>query len=373
MWNKKLSRDPEIKKRRDAGTGRSIWQITDSDLESKHAYYDICPWDRTGKYLVFSSTHPNSLTIKYRDVWSTQRAKICIADTETWEIQTIADNAFYIAHVGAYPLWHPLKRRIFFRRSPDRIGVIDPNQDSERTVEGRLRQLSPDGTTFVLTTNELDQDGTSGVYTMQEDGSDCHCIIPLEQLYELTPNRDKFHLDDMTIGSTKWTPDGQHFLIAMWVYPKPHVRRSIYVAGRDGSSVRWLAFFGHHHSWTPDGNHVLFNDWKITDDHGTRKETRMHFIDFDGSNRHIVIDEPIGWHPIMSPDARSIADWDHKGMYLVHIDQQRVERLVEFRQRFDMSNQGTHPHCVWNRDGTQLLYNSAETGHSEIYLIPMED
>jgi Tol biopolymer transport system component len=177
----------------------------------------------------------------------------------------------------------------------------------------------------------------------------------------------------MTIGNTKWTPDGQHFLIAMWVRPKPQVRRSIYVANREGSAVRWLTYFSHHHSWALGGKCVLFNDCKIHEEDGTRKEPRMHLIDFDGSNRRVLIDEPVGSHPLMDPTGTKVADFDREGIYLVWVDEQRIERLAEFRAPFDMTHGGTHPHCVWNYDGTQILYNSAETGHSEIYLIRMDD
>ena len=155
-------RGSEIRERKDEKTGRAIWQVTHSHLESKHAYYDICPWDPSGKYLVFSSARPSDVATSYRDGYSTLHGMVCVADTESWEIETVARDAFYIAHVGAFPLWHPLKRRIFFRRSPDEIGMVDLDQDVELVIEGGLRQLSPDGMTFVFTTNELDQQDPPG-------------------------------------------------------------------------------------------------------------------------------------------------------------------------------------------------------------------
>ena len=76
--------------------------------------------------------------------------------------------------------------------------------------------------------------------------------------------------------------------------------------------------------------------------------------------------------PLMDPSGQRIADFDGKGIFVTHIKEQRIERVATFRKGFDMSHKGTHPHCVWSRDGTQILYNSAETGHCEVYLTHMK-
>ena len=69
-------------------------------------------------------------------------------------------------------------------------------------------------------------------------------------------------------------------------------------------------------------------------------------------------------------DGKKIVDFDPKGIFLVRVDQQKVERLTMYRQSFHMDIAGTHPHVVWNHEGTSVLYNSAETGHSQLYMIP---
>ena len=160
--------------------------------------------------------------------------------------------------------------------------------------------------------------------------------------------------------------------IGLWERPgqfdRAGVERSLYVASRDGSELRWLTYFGHHHSWTPGAESVLFCGWL---DPQTRKEPRLFLIDFDGSNRRVVVDEPLGGHPIMSPDHSMIATWDDRGVILVHVDEGRWEYAASFGEGFDMSHRGTHPHPVWKGDGTQLLYNSAQFGHSQVCLLPI--
>ena len=202
------------------------------------------------------------------------------------------------------------------------------------------------------------------VFVVNADDSNPRRVITKKQLYALTPNKNQFTLDEMSIGNTKWRCDNKHILLANFVHPKPDARRSLYVVRKDGSEARWLCYFGHHHSWSPDGASILFND------HKPGSGYRMHLIDFDGTNRRLVTDAIEGSHPLMSADGTRIADFDHKGIFLVHLADGSVERLSIYRKPFRMDVAGTHPHVVWNHDGSQLRYNSAETGHSELYMIP---
>jgi Tol biopolymer transport system component len=355
--------------------GRSVCQLTDSRLESKHTYYDICPWSPDGRLVVFSSADPEDLTKEHRDNLSAQNGLVRVVDMQTFETQVIAEGAFYTSHNGAFPMWHPIRNTAYYRIGPEEIGAIDLDSGRRWTMSGVLRQLSPDGAKFASQLNPEDRPEDPeawGFYTMNEDGSGLRRIVSIEQLYELTPNRDEFSVGDMTVGNPKWSPDSQHLLLTMWVRPKPQVRRSLYIANRDASQLRWLTHFSDHHSWTPDGKRVLFNDWKAVPAGGGRQDRRIFLVDFDGSNRTAVIDEPAGSHPCMDPAGTRIADCDQNGVYVVRVREQRIDRVATFRDRFDMSHRGTHPHCLWSPDGRQVLYNSAETGHSELYLVHVD-
>lgn len=353
-------------------TDWTIWRLTNSQMDDKHTYYDICPWSADQKFIVFSSADPKSLTLQYGDNLASEKGQVYVMDTEKYELRKIADNAFFTTHTGAHPMWHPVQKKVYYYQAPGRVGVVDALTGRlERVMEGGIRQLSPDGELFAFPSNDARYSEGRGIYTMREDGSDVHRIASTEGLYALTPNKVKFEVSEMTIGNTKWTPDGQHMLVAMWVHSRPHLRRSLYVVSRDGSQKRWLTYMGHHHSWSPDGKSVLYCGWKEYTDEGARGEPRLFLVDFDGSNNRVVIEEPLGGHPAMDPTGKMIVTWDEEGVILVRIDEQKVDRLASFGPGFDMSHAGTHPHCLWSPDGTQILYNSAQTGTSQLYLIPI--
>ena len=52
----------------DPGTGRTIWRLTNNNLEEKHTYYDINPWSSDERFILFSSARGEDLTLQVRDM-----------------------------------------------------------------------------------------------------------------------------------------------------------------------------------------------------------------------------------------------------------------------------------------------------------------
>lgn len=353
--------------------GYKLEQLTDNaGFESQHTYYDICPWSHDQRAIVFSRVPVGGRWVEFgHDTLACPDGRVCLLDTETNEIREVAGPAVYMRHGGAYCMWNPAQHKIYYRKEQEHYAGLDLATGDEHLLPGRIRQLSPDGNWFALMTRPAHGGGQgAGVGVLPEAGGEVDEVVTREQLHALTPNRDQFTPEDMLLGNTKWHPDGEHLLIAMWVYPVPDAKRSIYVVRRDGGDVRWLCHFGGHHSWTPDGSRVLFVD-------EPRAEARngqgrfLHTVNFDGSDKRQIFDQPAGSHPLLHPDNNRVVDFDKRGVYMVHLDEQRIERLVDFTAPFDTSHHGTHAHPVWNHTGDQILFNSAETGHSEVYRLTL--
>lgn len=343
--------------------GITVQQLTASDAwESQHRYYDICPWSHDERFILFSSAPTNAAWTPFgHDTLACLEGRINLIDTQDMRIAEVAGPAAYLKHGAAGCIWHPTRHRIYYRESEHCYVGLDLDTGCRYELPGQIRQLSPDGSAFVTIMNGPHGGGQgAAIGLMSDEGADERLLVSRDQLYDVTPNRDEFRPEDMLLGNTKWRPDSQYILIAMWVYPAPHARRSLYIVSRDGSEIRWLAHFDNHHSWTPDGQQILFND------------RTMFLVAFDGTNRRVAFDAPIGSHPLMHPDGLSILDADRDGIYVVRPAENRIERLVAFSQPFDChTHHGTHPHPVWNRDGTKILYNSAESGHCEVYHVSM--
>lgn len=378
----------------DKRSGRTIEQLTNSPMSDVHTYYDISPWSPDGRHMVFSAALPADITSTHRDTMATANGQVYLMDLDTFELRLLADNAFYNTHTGAFPVWHPTENKVFFYSAPEEVSVVDAEWarlgDSGGEIlgamQGGIRQISPDGKLLSWTTNDIRTDLPRGVYTLradggsgEPDGSGLTLIASTEALYDMTPNNHLFHIDQMTVGNTKWTPDAQHMLVAMWIKATPddlspwksRFRRSIYIVSRDGSERRWLTFFGHHHSWTAGGAKALYSGYRKHTDEGQQDEPRLYTINFDGSGKEVLIDRPLGGHPIASPDGSKITTWDEKGVVLVDLKEQSVAHLAALEPAFDQTHRGTHPHCLWSLDGQSIVYNSAQSGRSLLYRVSL--
>ena len=378
----------------DAQTGRTAWRITNSEREDKHTYYDLCPWSPDGKRIVFSSADPADLTVPQINIMTTQKGKVCLLDTTTYSRTELVHDTFFQTHNGTPSVWSPDGRSIYYQKSEGVVGVFDVEKGRiKREMKGPLWVavwwLSPDGKSFVIHSNDSSTLEGRGMYTMDEDGSHVKLVASIEELYGMSPYREDFALDSVNAGIGKWSPDGNYVMFLMWVteagnarYISPAgVQPSLFVSTRDGSRKWWVGYTGHHQSFTPDSKRIIWGGWKYVspecrpgapDGNARNRDPRIFMANIDGSDTHIVVEKPFAGHPTMDPTCRWIVTSDEGGVVLVDVAEQTVEQLAVFKPRFSQKHSGTHPHCVWNRDGSQILYNSAETGHSQLYIIPVD-
>ncbi len=353
---------------KDTGTGRIILRITQGPLENRHAYYDFSPWCPNDRYVLYSAADPQVIGLEYGyDKLGTRSGRAMLFDTATGRVAEVLRDTLYNRHTGCFTVWEKKGMRFYVASNEDRFDIVDLETGVRTPLPSQLRSPSPDDTAYSFNSRNCpeNQRGIAiGVCTI-ETGEIVE-VATREQLYELTPNRDEFSVEDMTVGNSKWHPGGEHLLVAMWVrgqgrsLSKPGIRRSFYVISRDGAEKRWLSYFDGHHSWSPAGDQVLF----VHQGHAA-------VCDFAGGQTHVISNRCYGaTHPRFSPDGKWIVDMVQDGIVRICVDTGEVEQLARFTQSFDKTHHGTHAHPVWNRAGDKIIYNSAESGLCQMYIIP---
>ena len=294
-------------------------------------------------------------------------------DATTFVIRQMAEGAFFTTHTGTHAMWHPDGSRVYFYRSADTVEAVD--RFSGRTVlsfKGVLRQFRPDGGKISWTAAIGRPGMPAGLYWTNEDGTGSECLASTADLYRITPNRDQFGEGDMHLKNAKWSPDGRRLLVANGVWDAPFVNRpglgrSLYLVDVETGEKKWICYFGHHHSWAPDSRFVVFcaNEGLVP---GGRVP-RVWIADSETGDMQMMTGSPLAGHPVLNADGTLLATEDDDGILVLHRHTREVERIASYTKSFVKTHRGTHSHCTWNADGTQLLYNSAETGTSQLYLV----
>jgi len=358
----------------DEETGRTIWRITNSENEEVHTYYDRCPWSFDGRYILFASANPNDLSLQ-GNVRSTQNGAVYLMDTQTYRRIKIAERAFYHSHQGSEQVWNYKKNKVYFYLPDLKVGVINVRTNEIEPFKEpqyyRFFGLSPDGEKFVFDNIDSSKLEGRGIYIMNEDCSDIRLIASAEELYRLSPYKDAFDKEKFYFGLSKWSPNGKYIATLIWVDSRAgsSIRGSTVILSEDGAEKYWLSYVGHHHSFTSDSKKLIWGDWK---DIIHKSEPRITMINRDGTDKHFVVDEPYAGHPVTDPSSNYILTSDDQGVVLIDIKKRDAKRLCVFNPRFNQSHAGTHPHCAWNHNGTQIIYNSAQTGKSQLYVIPLK-
>jgi Tol biopolymer transport system component len=171
------------------------------------------------------------------------------------------------------------------------------------------------------------------------------------------------------IRNPKWSPDRRTLMIGYsneYENPETLERRrptvkELYLIDADGKNFRRLDDYAHHHSWTADSKSILFAGHD-----GLVLEAA------DGSSRR-VISKVTGTHPSMNPQGTLVVTdvYSPKGdhLALVHVKDGRVEKLVNTPRVHPRNHKQTHTHPMWSPDGSMVMYDSDESGVSQIYIV----
>jgi Tol biopolymer transport system component len=352
---------------RDLETGARIVRLTHSPYHDKHAYYDISPWSPDGSRIVVCSALPGQ-----------RKSAVWVMDADGTNLRKVGDSTTFGMHTGNFPVWAPDGESIYYRTSyTDDSGERVSGTARVYLAEGRVeylplapRQVSWTTGRLLLMENKYDGERERGLYSAAPDGSDVKLLSLTEEIIALSPTRDR-HDQSPKLGLTnsKWSPDGSKAMVVLVGYDargRQNVKE-IYIVNADGSELRFVMTFVHHHIWHPNSEQVIGNC-----------EDGLYVVNADGTGRRKITDLSQG-HPSFSPDGSLICTDCYGGEYrdslvLIDVATGEVEKLCSVPTVHGRSHEtGTHPHPCWAPDGKSLIYDSDETGHCQLYQVFVED
>jgi Tol biopolymer transport system component len=139
--------------------------------------------------------------------------------------------------------------------------------------------------------------------------------------------------------------------------------KEIYIGDADGTNLRFVMTFRHHHMWHPNSRQVIGN----CDD-------GLYIVNYDGSGKRKLSDLAQG-HPSFSPDGTMIVTDSFGQGYedmVVLIDPEtgEVTPLASCPTVHGRSHEvGTHPHPSWAPDSKSVIYDSDQEGHCQVYQV----
>ncbi len=343
----------------DPETGAQIVRLTHSPYEDKHAYYDVDPWSPDGSQILFCSALPGQ---RATTVW--------LMDADGSNMRRLGDSDDFSYHIGCFPVWAPDGESVYWRDHREIDGQRTLGSVRHFLADGReeflpisVRQVSPQG--LLLETRSAESEPEKGLFVAEADGSDRRLLASIDAILALSPNRERAEQENLRLNvqNCKWNADGSKAFVvfagrnekgrAMFV--------EVYTVSVDGTGLTFSCAIAHHPIWHPDGERILFN-----------AADGMYLVNWDATGLRKVSDCNIG-HPSVSPDGTTIvtdgygATWGD-ALWLIDVATGDTRKLCNVPNVHGRTHErGTQPHPVWSHDGTRVLYDSDESGRSQVY------
>jgi len=357
-------------------------------------YYDKCPWDATGRYLLgmeigFFDRQPNPgepLTVGMVDLkdgsrfialdtttaWSWQQGTMLqwlgpVSDREI--IYNATEEDHYVAVIRDI---HSGKTR----RLPRPIYAVSRDAKQAVTLDfDRLNRLRSGYGYMALPEKykEVAAPAEAGIYWMDLETGKNKLIIPIEWAAKNTSD-GRFAGANHWFNHLQFNPSGTRFIfLHRWALPGKGWTTRMYTAKPDGSDVRLLSDTGmvSHFDWRDDDTLLAWSRTKEKGDH-------FYLFNVMTGETQVVGDGVLtrDGHCSYSPDRKWILDDTYP-------DKNRMQTLILYRVadgrrndigQFHLPPKLTGPfrcdfHPRWNRDGTQVCIDSAHEATRQLYVI----
>jgi hypothetical protein len=359
-------------------------------------YYDKCPWDRAGRYLLaleigFCDRQPQpgeALTVGMMDLRDDNRF-IPLDSTVAWSWQ----QGTMLQWLGSAPdreiVYNSVEGDRYIaiirdvhsgktRRLPRPIYAVSADARQTVTLDfDRLNRLRPGYGYMALPEKYKDVAAPkdAGIYWMDLQTGQSKLIIPIAWAAHNKPDSQRFDGPyNHWFNHLQFNPSGTRFIfLHRWALPGKPWSTRLYTAKPDGSDIRLVSDTGmvSHFDWRDDDTILA---WARTKENGDR----FYLFDVPTGQTQIVGEDVLtrDGHCSYSPDRKWILDDTYP-------DKSRMQTLILYRvadgRRTDIGQFLLPPkltgpfrcdlHPRWNRDGTQVCIDSAHTDARQMYVL----
>ncbi|NQU45354.1 hypothetical protein HQ520_18900 [bacterium] len=368
--------------------------VTPYDADCFFGYYDKCPWDPTGRYLLCLKTPFRRYLPGPEDT-----AAICLIDTHE-------ENALReIARTPAW-CWQQAAMQQWIGSAPDAPILHNDCRNGRyvttiRDREGRSQRVLPLPTYAISrdARHALSVDFTrlchwrpgygyaatpvprnlpphpsdDGIRVMDLDTGESDLVLTYDHLARLQP-RPEFPRSMHYINHLEFNPSADRFVFYhRWRNPETgRDKTRMFTARRDGSDLYCLSDhdFVSHYAWMDD-RHLLAWAWHPSAGYRYYLFTdRTHEIQILGEN--ILTEDG---HPSLSPDGKYLLTDTYpdrlrrRTLILYDLHKKHRTNLARLFVPFNFDgNFRCDLHPRWSRDGKQIAFDSVHEGRRRLYI-----
>lgn len=371
----------------------AIRRVTPMDgYEYFFGYYDKCPWDITGRYL---------LCLRVKDAYTKPdndcEAQLVLIDSHNDDaVRPVATTHCWNVQQGCMLQWLDGERVIYndFRDGKYCSVVLDVFSGGERVLPMPVYNVSADGS-FALTLDfsRLHRlrpgygycnlpEKTAGekcpdadcVWRMELRSGECAPLYKYTDFVALAPRPDMEGAEHK-INHLMISPDGERFMVLhRWFVGERKFTRLVTGDCR-GGGLRVLLDDGFvsHCCWKDEGQILTFAEKK--------GQGRGYFLLRDGTDQctHLWPSLVGDGHPTYGPDGRVVTDSypDRRRVANVYVlDEDKEETPVIARVfapfRYD-GDVRCDLHPRWSRDGSKICFDSVFEGKRGLYTVDVEE